>query len=100
MFAESVGYPGQAYRADLDGLAANPQLTSVASAQWLEKCGDEHEIPIYGDSANLVVTAASATAPPQLPGPILSDLKGKQELQRGLKRRPSHRHGHRRRVVD
>ncbi|KAF2852120.1 hypothetical protein T440DRAFT_478109 [Plenodomus tracheiphilus IPT5] len=51
MFAQFVGYPRQAYRVDPDGLAANARPTSVASAQWLKKRGDRHEIPMYGDSA-------------------------------------------------
>lgn len=51
MFAQSVGYPRQAYRLDPDGLEANARPTSVASAQWLKRRGDEHEIPMYGDSA-------------------------------------------------
>jgi hypothetical protein len=36
---------------DPDGLSANARPTSVASAQWLKKRGDEHEISMYGDSA-------------------------------------------------
>ncbi|KAH7093148.1 hypothetical protein FB567DRAFT_575909 [Paraphoma chrysanthemicola] len=51
MFAQSVGYPRQAYRVDPDGLAANARPTSVASAQWLKKRGDEHETPLYGVNA-------------------------------------------------
>lgn len=51
MFAQYVGYPRQAYRVDPDALAANARPTSVASAQWLKKRGDEYEIPMYGNSA-------------------------------------------------
>lgn len=118
MFARSVGHPKQAYRVDPDGLAANARPTSVASAQWLKKRGDEHEMPMYEDSAvqptrlsrldvdlntlkgtttreaqprgNSVVVTASATAPPQPTDPALDRLKGKHELHQVLKRRHPH----------